>query len=267
MEKKMTNAEYHASEGVSKSDLDLIHISPAHYKAQKGNNEQSTALLIGSALHKLVLEPDDFENEFVVMPECDRRTKEGKAIYSAMMEKSAGKSLLTVQQFYNISAIAKSVLNHPLAGKLLKGGKSEQSYFWSDEKTGLLCKCRPDYLKGKYCIDFKTTQSAKPENFMKSAYNFRYHVQAYWYLTGLKACGLDVEEFIFVAVEKEPPYAVCVYAAGEEFLKLGEKDAENDLEVFRHCKESGIWYGYDEEPTVHTLEPPAWARKDDYNYE
>lgn len=262
---KMTNAEYHASEGVSKSDLDLIHLSPAHFKARKGNQSQTPAMLIGSALHKLVLEPDDFGSEFTVIPECDRRTKEGKAVYAEFMEKCAGKSLLTAQQMNDITAISDSVCNHPLAGKLLTGGQAEMSYFWHDKGSSLLCKCRPDYLKGRYCIDLKTTQSARPEDFMKSAYNYRYHVQAYWYLKGLQCCGTDVDEFIFIAVEKEPPYAVCVYVAGDEFLKLGEKEAEKDLETYRRCKESGIWHGYDDEPTIHTLELPVWARKEVYN--
>lgn len=261
---KMTNSEYHAAEGISKSDLDLIHLSPAHYKARKGNQAQTTAMLIGSALHKLVLEPDDFGSEFITAPECDRRTKEGKAVYAEFLERSAGKSLLTAQQMTELTAVSSAVRNDPLAGKLLKSGKAETSYFWHDEVNGLLCKCRPDYLKGRYCIDLKTTQSARPEDFMKSAYNFRYHVQAYWYLQGLKACGADAEEFIFIAVEKDPPYAVCVYAAGEDFLRLGEKEAEKDLETFCRCLETGNWHGYDEEPTVHTLELPAWARKEAY---
>lgn len=77
----MTNAQYHAAEGVSKSDLDLVHISPAHYKARKGNTAQTPAMLIGSALHKLVLEQESFDKEFAVLPEIDRRTKEGKALY------------------------------------------------------------------------------------------------------------------------------------------------------------------------------------------
>ena len=263
--KTMTNKDYHAAEGLSKSDLDLIHISPAHFKVLKDSKEQTAAMLFGSALHKFVLEPDDFENEFVTAPECDRRTKEGRAIYAAFSEKAVGKDVISRQQLSDISSIAESIINHPLAGKLLEGGKAEQSYFWEDAETNLLCKCRPDYIKGSYCIDLKTTQSAKPADFMKSAYNYRYHVQAYWYMKGLRACGVDVTDFIFIAAEKEPPYAICVYAAGEDFLKLGELEAEKDLYIYKKCLETNNWHGYDETPEVHSLELPSWARKELYN--
>ncbi len=262
----MTNTEYHQAEGVSKSDLDMIHKSPLHYVTAKSQPQKQTeALLFGSALHKFVLENDDYDSEFISAPDCDRRTKEGKAVYSEFLEKAAGKSIVTHEQSERIAGMREAILTHPLAGKLLTGGQAEQSYFWNDQYTDILCKCRPDYIKGRYCIDLKTTQSANPVDFMKSAYNYRYYVQAYWYLNGLKASGVDVEDFIFIAVEKDPPYAMCIYVASEDFLERGKIEAEADLAVYKKCLETGNWHGYDETPKVHNLELPAWARKGFYN--
>lgn len=262
----MTNKEYHEAEGISKSDLDLIHKSPLHFVTAKTQPEKQTeSLLFGSALHKYVLEKKDYNSEFITAPVCDRRTKEGKAIYADFVEQAAGKSITTSEQSERILNMSKAIFQHPLASKLLTGGTAEQSYFWRDNDSNILCKCRPDYIKGNYCIDLKTTQSAKPDDFMKSAYNYRYYVQSYWYLKGLKASGIDVENFIFIAVEKEPPYAICVYVASEDFLKLGEVEAESDFAVYKKCLETGNWYGYDETPEVHSLELPDWARKELYN--
>lgn len=260
----MTNKEYHETEGVSKSDLDLIHKSPLHYITAKNSPKvQTEAFLFGSALHKFVLENEDFSSEYAAAPICDRRTKDGKAIYSEFLEKSVGKDIITSEHLGRIQLISESIHKHPIASKLLTGGRAEQSYFYNDDGTVL--KCRPDYIKNKYCIDLKTTQSAKPEDFIKSAYKYRYHVQAYWYLKVLKALGKDIEDFIFIAVEKEPPYAICVYFASEEFLKLGENEAEADLCEYKKCLKSGIWYGYDEIPEVHSLDLPQWARKEVYD--
>lgn len=76
---KMTNAEYHADPAISKSDLDLINRSPSYYKYVKGNPRvQTAAMLLGSAVHKLVLEPEDFGEEYAVAPLADRRTKPAK---------------------------------------------------------------------------------------------------------------------------------------------------------------------------------------------
>ena len=69
---------YHNPTGISKSGLDLLHKCPALYKRRYIDgieDEPTPAMIIGSAVHSLVLEPD--AADFVVAPECDRRTKEG----------------------------------------------------------------------------------------------------------------------------------------------------------------------------------------------
>lgn len=72
----MTNKEYHARPEISKSDLDLLAKSPYHYKYKdEFERKDSAALVLGSAVHKLILEPKDFFNEFSVEPDVDKRTK------------------------------------------------------------------------------------------------------------------------------------------------------------------------------------------------
>ena len=86
-------------------------------------------------------------------------------------------------------------------------------------------------------------------------------MQAWWYLHGLKRCGIDVHDVIFIAVEKTPPYAVCVYAADDLMLQLGEREAVENLHTYAECEESGIWYGYEKEPEIHSLSLPDWVIK------
>lgn len=152
----MTNAEYHAHQAVSKSDLDLIHRSPLHYQYRKEHPvEQTPALLTGSAVHKMVLEPDAFFDEFAVLPQFDRRTKSGKEEYAEFVEASVGKTIIS-DEVYQLSVdIAESVSHHKTARSLLSGGKAETSYFWNDIRTGMECKCRPDYLRSGFCVDLQ----------------------------------------------------------------------------------------------------------------
>ena len=52
----LTNKEYHARPEISKSDLDLLAKSPLHLKMKNElKSEPTKALLLGSAVHKLVL--------------------------------------------------------------------------------------------------------------------------------------------------------------------------------------------------------------------
>ncbi len=256
----MTNAEYHTHPAISKSDLDLINRSPMHFKYAKSNpKEQTEAMLFGSVAHKLILEPESFDTEYAIMPICDRRTKAGKEKYQEFIESLKGKTPIPAELFERVSVVADAVKANPVVRKLLNGGQAEQSYFWNE--NGIECKCRPDYLKDKLVIDLKSTTDASPEAFTKAAYNYRYHVQAWWYIHGLNKCGIDVKDFIFIAFEKEPPYAVCVYAADDLILELGEREAMKNLEVYRECRETDNWYGYEKKPEIHSLSLPEWIIK------
>lgn len=109
-------------------------------------------------------------------------------------------------------------------------------------------------------MDYKTTQDASPEAFQKAAYRYRYPVQAYWYLHGLGKNGLSGLDFVFIAQEKEPPYAAAVYYADELFLQLGQQEAAADLETLAKCRSTGIYSGYPEE--ILPLTPPKFALRD-----
>ena len=112
----MTNAEYHSHPAVSKSDLDLISRSPLHFKTAKETPKvQTESMLLGSLVHKLVLEPDDFDNEYIVAPVCDRRTKQGKEIWNDFMESSAGMSVITEGLKSKAESIADAVLKDAAA--------------------------------------------------------------------------------------------------------------------------------------------------------
>lgn len=262
----MTNREYHADGAVSKSDLDLINRSPLHYFEEKNNpREQTEAMLFGSVVHKLVLEPETFSTEYAILPKADRRTREGKELYREFTEALADEAVISEELYTEAFKVAEAVRNNPIARKLLQGGKAEQSYFWVDSDTGAECKCRPDYIRPDgVVIDLKTTENASPEKFTKTAYDYRYHVQAWWYLNGLRQNGIPAEDFIFIAVEKKPPYAVCVYAADELMLTLGETEAKENLNTYVDCLTSGIWHGYEKTPEIHSLSLPEWVIKKNF---
>lgn len=262
---KNTNKEYHTGEGVSKSDLDLLHICPAKYRYCKDNPEEheTPALLFGSMVHKLILEPDGFENEFAVAPEGDRRAKAGKQAYDEFMQ-GIGERRAVSKADYEIGlAMREALMSDAKAKQLLTGGETETSYYWNDSRTGVLCKCRPDKVNKNYIIDLKTTGDASPEGFSRSLFNYRYHVQAAWYLAGYEAAtGSKPDGFIFIALEKEPPYASAIYVVNDVTADIGAKEAAADLDRFVSCTVSGNWYGYGgENNDAMAIDLPAWVLK------
>jgi exodeoxyribonuclease VIII len=260
------NDAYHGGTGISKSGLDKIAKTPAHYYAayldpNREPREPTKAMILGSAYHALVLEPEEFKKDYAVAPEgIDRRSKEGKAFFAEMEQQAI--TVISETDFARLNAMHRALMSHPAASKLLaKSGRREVSFFWDDPETGELCKCRPDFLTDDgYIIDLKTTDDASPAGFGRSCFNYRYHVQHPWYQDGCRHAGIDVKAFVFLAQEKEPPYAVGLYVLEESAIDLGRQAYQRDLSLYADCRKNNHWPSYN--PSIVSLSLPNWAMKD-----
>jgi exodeoxyribonuclease VIII len=263
----MDNTDYHAHSAISKSHLDQVARSPLHYWARyldpnRVIPEPTPAMAIGSAVHTHVLELDQWDARYVSAPDgIDRRTKAGKAEWEAFTTAATGRTVLPKADADLVMRMAHSVFSHPAAAMLLAlPGKAETTHMWTDESTGLQCKCRPDWLTddGRLLVDLKTTEDAG-RGFAKSIAQWRYHVQAAWYLDGVEqSTGTRPEQFLFVCVEKKAPYAVAVYAADAEMIAAGAQTAARDLDVLATCKAANAWPGYSDQ--IEPISLPAWMR-------
>jgi hypothetical protein len=262
----MDNATYHAHSAVSKSHLDLVAKSPLHYwsrylDANRVPQEPTAAMAIGSAVHTHVLELDQWDAQYVVAPAgIDRRTKVGKAEWDVFQTAIGTRTVISREDADLVMRIGRSVLSHPAAAYLLGlPGKAETTHMWVDEATGLQCKCRPDWLldDGSMIVDLKTTEDASPRGFQKSIAQWRYHVQASWYLDGLQhATGKRPEQFVFIAVEKKPPYVCAVYVADQQMIEIGQDTARRDLDKLNICKAADYWPGYSD--CIEQINLPPW---------
>jgi len=257
----ISNEKYHSGDGVSKTMLDRFSKSPAHYLYHMSHKSESTeAMRIGTSAHTLILEPEKFDDEIAVLPDgIDRRTKIGKAAYAEFQEVSDGKLIIKADDFDNIQRMRDAVMAHPSASQLLTGGIAEQSAYWIDEETGLLCRCRPDYMKGSAIIDLKTTTDASPREFGRSAAKFRYDVQGAYYLDGYNAAGGNVTAFAFAVVEKSPPYNVEVYTMEDEHFQAGRWKYRQNLADLKQAIDSDKFGGYSESGEPMPLMLPEWC--------
>lgn len=252
----MTNKQYHEkTEYLSKSTLDQLHKSPAHFQAYINGEkkEPTTAMVFGSLVHSVVFGIDNY----IVSPQVDRRTKDGKALYESFLETAIDKELIVTQDQYDQAVlIAESVAKHPKAAALLTSGVAEKPVF--GELNGVMAKCKPDYFNTNFnvLVDLKTTTDASPTEFAKSIWNYRYHVQAAMYLDLTKAT-----RFFFIAVEKEAPFNCEVYELDEESIAVGREEYLADIETYKKCLKTENWHGYSEEPAIHVISIPSWAKK------
>ena len=252
---EISNANYHAGPGISNSGLALIERAPILYRDREKYRKETQSKDIGKALHTLVLEPEKAKTEIAIMPEMDRRTKQGKADYEAFCAANSGKTILKWADGDTVLGMASNVLSHRTASTLLTGGCAELSFYWN-APTGLV-RCRTDYLQrtasgGLAIVDLKTTRSAHPDEFKWSVRDYRYHVQAAFYSDIVHhVTGIPVESFTFVAVESTEPYLVGVYTLHPDLVAEGRLNYKKNLATYAECKASNRWPGYPE--TIQNL--------------
>ena len=275
------NAAYHARrEYINKSRLSKMSVCPRYFKWYEDNQQEPSAdLIFGSAFHKLVLEQSTFDDEVAVMPTIDRRTKAGREMYQDFVEKNQGKYIITDEQYDTIRAMRDSINENVYARKLLRGNV-EQSIYFADEPTGVLCKCRPDVWRKvvtedgeiRYAIiDLKSCRSAVTSDFSRDVVKYGYDLQTYMCRLGLSLAlnvPIDNIDFFFVAVEKTAPYLVNLQQADETVLKRGEAIFREYIGKYKYCIDTNNWYSYNgEHGIINTVGVPSWLTNTDTDNE
>ena len=264
----MTEKEYRQSEGISRSELWRLNPdnggTPEKFKYYQENPEKPTpALVFGSVVHKLLLEPETMAEEYAVAPAVDKRTKDGRAEYAAFLETLGDRIEISPADLQRAIDMVEKAKATPFVAKLLEG-YHEDAYRWTDEATGELCKIRADcvtYIGDvPVIVDYKTAGDASLEGFTRHALRFGYDFQAGMYSDGIEIVTGKVPRFLFIVQEKDPPYAVNVVEADEAFVLRGKDKFHELLGIYHECKETGNWYGYlGADPVIHSLLLPAWA--------
>lgn len=246
----MNEKAYRSAEGISRSELWKLRESPEKFKWHRENPQPpSSALIFGRAVHKLLLEPETFDDEFAIMPKFDKRTKDGKIAEESFREVLSDRDIITNVDYKIASEMAEKARKNPFVQELLVG-EYEKPLFWKDDLTGELCKVRLDILtnyNGELTVvDYKTTTNAETHKFNRSIYNYGYHFQAGMYCEAVKQTLKTGEfpNFVFIAQEKTPPYPINIIAVPEDVILHGYDVFRELIGIYHECKETGYWYGY-----------------------
>ena len=233
---------------LSYSALKAFAKSPNHYLQYVQREFQETnAMKQGSALHCLLLEPEDFADRYIVAPEIDRRTKAGKAEYAAFLEAAGDKTVLTADQAETVYKMADSVTSHRKATYLLKGK------FMESPVAGNICgidfRGIVDAWDENDVIDLKTTADASPAGFRRAASNFDYHLQAAIYMRITRR-----KNYYWIAVESTAPYNVAIYEPTPESLEAADAYLQQLVASFMAWDGKPVGYG----ENIYELDLPPW---------
>ncbi|MDR3162548.1 MAG: PD-(D/E)XK nuclease-like domain-containing protein, partial [Helicobacteraceae bacterium] len=106
----------------------------------------------------------------------------------------------------------------------------------------------------------KLSHDASPDGFTKSAANLGYYVQAAWYMDVCRSVGFEPKEFVFCAVEPNPPYMTGIYELDYSWLEFGRSEYRRALEIFDRLEYYQVPVFKDSRTgeILQTLSPPSW---------
>lgn len=240
---QMSNDEYHRHPSISKSQLDMFSRDENALEWVKNcpvDTEKLKTLDFGTAMHAICLEPELLKTDFIIMPPFNGRSNAGKEEKAAWLELNKDKKVLTTDEYTKLNLMFESVMAHPGARRLIEmQGAAEESFFWTDEETGVECRCRPDknLTDTQYLMDVKTTEELR--KFCYSVEDYRYEVQDAYYTDGLRANDQDKEGMIFLVIQKKIElgrYPVAVWTLPKEAKDHGRIQYKQDLQDYVEYK-------------------------------
>lgn len=249
----------------------LLHMarSAAYCRYAIDNPTDPTpAMIFGSAVHCLVLQPDEFAAHYEPPPPCPEgqnpkgwpNTKKYKEIKAGIEER--GLAMLTVQQWDEAYRIFESLRATPSAALDLLNAATgtEVSYVVDDPTTGVRCKVRTDLEVESAGIiaDLKTTQSAASREFERSVHNFNYHARHAFYEDRLDLFAPGKwKHHVLIAVESSEPFEHRLYEIEPAAVEMGRRKMNRLLAAYAKCEKSGEWPGHPD--GIRSISVPHWA--------
>lgn len=265
----MSNYDYHQSAHYwSSTQLKyLLATSPKHfyerYVAKSVEMPKVTQdLLLGSTCHGLLLAPDDFDNEFLVMPELNLRTKDDRAIRDQLIADNADKMVIKDDTYAEGLRIVEKVRGNTEAMSHLVGAKTEMAIFWICPFSGLKFRAKLDGWQSatKTLIEYKTASDGHPDQFTRQVDDLNYDLSLVHYAQGVRRhLSPEIAKYQFIVSETSEPYVAATYAAHDMMIEVGHSKWMSAVTALEQCLLTNVWPGY--KALDDTIVPTTWALK------
>lgn len=277
----MPNDEYHSHRKSLSSSILKKATTPilyAKYLREGFSIKDNACLIIGTALHSMLLEQDNLasyviynESELLeqvkaMRPEVKslKSTKEWKELIAPYLKEDGSghflDNVMNAEQFDGIETEAQRLKNHPTLFNLYQGAKSEASFF--AEFNDIDVRIRPDLFKiadkadastfegvevgDAIIMSVKTTIDASPRGFARECRKMDYLLAEAFYHDVLCAILEKRVHVMMLAVEKDAKQVLSgqtmLYRLTKEHIEQGRNHYEPNLEVVlevNHALENG----------------------------
>lgn len=276
-----SEALYHQRElgVVSTTAIKAALKSAADYEAwvqgvDDEDEEPTPAISLGSAVHRAILEPARFADEYVIAPDfgplragadtgiSTEQGRENKGRRNEWYAAHRGATILESKSGAATLGMVSAVVRHSLCRALLEGATSELTLRWDDPVTGLPCKARSDLYRRNIAttVDVKSCLDARPAAFKRTVERFAYYLQDAHYRDGFEVLGEPLKHFAFLAVEKRPPHGIRIHMLGAPSVDAGRRQVRIARARIAEGCASHLFESYPETINVMNLSP--WTLKE-----
>lgn len=253
--------EYLADPRIGSSRLKYMLQSPADFHAVGSQPfEDTKATILGTAIHKAILEPVDFDKYYALQPSDwgPRNKKPGRTYWDGFKKQNPGKICLGYADTVYLGRIREAALKHQALRNILAHAKGVEVTAFTDD----LFKARTDIESAAMLWDVKTTSKGiDDDSIAKTIYHMGYHFQAAHHNHCFKENGRELERYgwIFVSTETPAIHIRCVEAS-PELLAAGRKDFDAARKTHEACQLINDWPGYDD-THIGRVNLPAYAER------
>lgn len=263
---------YRNLEGINASGLKVIARNPAEFQEYRDQSERKPALDMGTAFHTLVLNPQDFDAEVVVL---DHRSR-NKTFMEEIEDINRDIAVITRAEYEQCLEWKARLEADEQAMALLTVPQEQREMVmeWKERWYGHPAKARLDVLHleapdldidwgadsqplGPCVVDLKSAKAAEPYRIGGASWDFGYHTSMAWYRHAVHECGYpQIREAVLVVCGKKE--GVEIYRMTDSLLDLGLGICREALSVYDTCLRTGNW----PEPMKrgHWLDKPGWVK-------
>lgn len=240
----------------------------------------------GNAMELALCNEDEFNANVAIMDDTeilesiDTKSKRATKVYKEWLanfhKENEGKYIINKygsESWETIVELLKSCRQDAVITKLIQNTQYQYSLYWTDPTTGLNLRTRPDICKvnKNIVVDIKTARNGRPDVFARDAAKLEYLFQAVMQIDGVVSTGLmpKVDDYYYLVLEKEVPYAATLYRVDKEDLKIAEFFYRKTLQKVAEAKEKNFYPAYSDfaelDPYgIIDLEMPAYWRNQNY---
>ncbi len=238
---------------ISKSMLSVFIKSPVEYyhKFISGLmpwKEPTNGMELGTAVHAVLLEDKRLEDLYLAYPDSCLNVAGGINPKPAakFREDNPDKFFCKADEYQQHVALVNAVKYHkPLMDGIASATHKEQSFYWTDDDSGLVCRCKPDIvfdLGGQTVIyDLKVSPQISDDDFARTARRFHYWLQDAHYSEGMEVTLGKPVDFAFVVIEPVFPFRVHIKRYDPRSREIAKDNRSRELRKLVNAMANKTW--------------------------